>query len=63
MDSNGISARALYENQLTEDFRNNFQTVLNTPGKTTIREDVYVGIGVQEQGDYVWYDIIFAHEG
>ena len=51
------------KNQLTEDFRNNFQTVLNTPGKTTIREDVYVGIGVQEQGDYVWYDIIFAHEG
>ena len=48
MDSNGIY---------------NFQTVLNTPGKTTIREDVYVGIGVQEQGDYVWYDIIFAHEG
>lgn len=51
------------KNQLTEYFRNNFQAERNTPGKTTIREDVYVGIGVQEQGDYVWYDIIFAHEG
>lgn len=50
------------KNQLTEYFRNNFQAELNTPGKTTMREDVYVGIGVQEQGDYVWYDIIFAHE-
>ena len=59
----GFPRERFTKNQLTEDFRNNFQTVLNTPGKTTIREDVYVGIGVQEQGDYVWYDIIFAHEG
>ena len=58
----GFPRERFTKNQLTEDFRNNFQTVLNTPGKTTIREDVYVGIGVQEQGDYVWYDIIFAHE-
>ena len=55
----GFPRERFTKNQLTEDFRNNFQTVLNTPGKTTIREDVYVGIGVQEQGDYVWYDIIF----
>lgn len=59
----GFPRERFTKNQLTEDFRNNFQTELNTPGKTTIREDVYVGIGVQEQGDYVWYDIIFAHEG
>lgn len=55
----GFPRERFTKNQLTEDFRNNFQTVLNTPGKTTIREDVYVGISVQEQGDYVWYDIIF----
>ena len=59
----GLPRDHFTKNQLTEYFRNNFQTELNTPGKTTIREDVYVGIGVQEQGDYVWYDIIFAHEG
>ncbi len=59
----GLPRDHFTKNQLTEYFRNNFQTELNTPGKTTIREDVYVGISVQEQGDYVWYDIIFAHEG
>lgn len=59
----GFPRERFTKNQLTEDFRNNFQTELNASGKTTIREDVYVGIGVQEQGDYVWYDIIFAHEG
>lgn len=59
----GLPRDHFTKNQLTEYFRNNFQAERNTPGKTTIREDVYVGISVQEQGDYVWYDIIFAHEG
>lgn len=59
----GFSRETLTKEWLVNNFKKDFQTELNTSGKTTIREDLYVGIGVQEQDGIVWYDIIYAHEG
>ena len=59
----GFSRGMLTKEWLVNRFRINFQSDLDAPGETTIREDLYVGIGVQEQDDRVWYDIIYVHQG
>ena len=59
----GVPRGYFTKEQLTAQWKNDFQTELTAPGRTTIKEDVYVGIGVQERGGIVWHDVIFVHEG
>lgn len=59
----GVPRGYFTKEQLTAKWKNDFQTELTAPGRTTIKEDVYVGIGVQEREGIVWHDVIFVHEG